>query len=82
MWAEGLIEDDGSVGTEKSWTANWTTTTTVTRRQVFPAGRSIAVSHSYKPFVGGSVGGRLDPQYRKEAEFAEARRQYCIDDDS
>lgn len=79
--ADGLIEGGGSDGTQELWTAFWTVRTSVTRRQVFPAGRSIAVSHSYKPFVGGSVGGRLDASARREPEFAEARRKYCIDAD-
>ena len=54
--------------------------TTVTRKQVFPAGRPVRVGHSYKPFAGGSVGGRFDAAWRKEADFARVRAEYCIDD--
>lgn len=80
MIAEGLIEEYGSDGKQTLWAAHWTTATSVTRRQIFPAGRSVSVSHSYKPFTGGSVGGRLEPDNRKTREFAEARTKYCIDD--
>ena len=79
--ADRLIEEAGSDGKQTLWSAFWTTSTTVTRRQVFPAARSIAVSHSYKPFVGGSVGGRFDADYRGTPEFRETRAKFCIDDD-
>lgn len=78
--ADGLIAEGGTDGTQMLWEALWTVSTSVTRHQVFPAGRSVAVSHSYKPFIGGSVGGRFDRVRRREADFAEVRAEYCIDD--
>jgi hypothetical protein len=78
--AEGLIADDGSDGVQRLWVGKWTVATAVTRRQIFPAGRSIRVEHSYVPYVGGSVGGYLDPQYRSDEDFAARRNRYCIDD--
>lgn len=81
--AEGLIEEDGA--TPPGWTAHWTTKTAVTRTQVFPAGRPVKVSHSYKPFAGGSVGSilkkdlRLSPDLK--GEVAAHRAKFCIDDD-
>jgi hypothetical protein len=77
---DGLIEN---IGDEKQpdWQAKWTIKTTVTRRQLFPAGRAIRVEHSYVPMAGGSVGGGLNREYRREADFADKRRTYCIDDD-
>jgi hypothetical protein len=78
--AEDLIVEDGSDGVQASWAARWTLVTTVTRRQIFPAGRSVRVEHTYVPYTGGSVGGYLDPKYRREADFAAHRRRYCIDD--
>ena len=51
----------------------------MTRRQVFPAGRSVRVEHTYVPYTGGSVGGYLDPQYRNQDDFAAYRRRYCVD---
>lgn len=82
--AEGLIEETGSDGKQTLWTAHWTTKTTVTRTQVFPAGRPVKVSHGYKPLAGGSIGGLLDAEFRKNPEFAAEvrvrRDKYCVDD--
>ena len=78
--AEGLIAEDGTDGKQTLWDAFWTVSTTVTRKQVFPAGRPVRVGHSYKPFAGGSVGGRFDAVWRKEADFARVRAEHCIDD--
>ena len=81
--AEGLISDEG-VPESPSWTPHWTTRTSVTRTQTFPAGRPVKVSHSYKPFVGGSVGSILKKDLRTQpdlrAEVAAHRAKYCIDD--
>jgi hypothetical protein len=78
--AEGLIVEDGSDSVQALWAAKWTLATTVTRRQTFPAGRSVRVEHTYVPYTGGSIGGYLDPEYRTQADFAAHRRRYCIDD--
>lgn len=81
--AEGLLKNAGD---EQSpyWLAGWVTKTTVTRTQIFPAGRPIRVSHSYKPLAGGSVGSILKANLRKDAMFAkevaEHRAKFCIDD--
>lgn len=58
----------------------WTVSTSVTRRQVFPAGRSLDVTHSYVPFAGGSVGGRLSPGQRATPQFQAIRARFCIED--
>lgn len=75
----GLIveEDDGGQG--PVYSSAWKTRTIVTRKQVFPAGRTIAVSHRYKPLAGGSVGGSLCKQYRKET-LPFYKEKYCIED--
>lgn len=79
----GAVKNDGDAA-QPYWNAHWTTRTTVTRTQVFPAGRSIRVSHSYKPFVGGSVGSIFAPNLRGDPTFAEEvaayRTKFCIDD--
>lgn len=79
----GALKNDGS-DAEPYWNAHWVTETSVTRTQVFPAGKSIRVSHSYKPFVGGSVGSILAPNLRNQADFAEQvaayRAKFCVDD--
>jgi hypothetical protein len=77
---DGLIVDGGNDGRTRFWDALWTVHTTVTRRQTFPAGRSIRVEHSYRPVAGGRVGGGLDPGQRRSAEFRQQRQRQCIDD--
>lgn len=57
----------------------WDTVTHVTRRQLFPAGKTVAVSHRYEPLIGGSVGGVLYPALRKD--YPEHLRKYCVDKD-
>lgn len=79
----GAVKNDGDAA-NPYWNAHWTTKTTVTRTQVFPAGKSIRVSHAYKPFVGGSVGSILAPDLRKQPDLAKEvaayRAKYCIDE--
>ncbi|MFG1477079.1 DUF4424 family protein [Xanthobacter sp. V4C-4] len=78
---EELLIDGGTDGKTHLWDALWTVHTSVTRRQTFPAGRSIRVEHSYRPFVGGRVGGALEPSLRRTPEFRGQRQRQCIDDD-
>lgn len=77
---EELLIDGGTDGKTQLWDALWTTHTTVTRRQLFPASRSLRVEHSYVPFAGGRVGGGLNPDQRRTPEFREQRQRQCIDD--
>jgi hypothetical protein len=73
---EGLLREVDGGG---YWTANWQIQTHVTRKQVFPAGKTISVDHSYNPVGGGSVGGIMEKNYRSERGFKEYAAQYCID---
>ncbi len=59
----------------------WQSTTYITRQQIFPAGKTVFVEHSYKPVTGGSVGGALIPEYRKgeNSGFAQYAGRYCMD---
>lgn len=59
----------------------WQLVTHITRKQIFPAGKSINVEHEYMPVAGGSVGGSLVAEYRKnpDTRFADYAKQYCID---
>lgn len=61
---------------------NWQVVTHVTRTQVFPAGATISVEHSYNPDIGGSVGGSLYPTVRQEMPeiLNEYKAAYCVDD--
>ena len=76
---EGLLrrpKDD-----PKSVEPAWQLVTHITRKQIFPAGKTITVEHEYMPVAGGSVGGALVAEYRKNPEmrFADYAKQYCID---
>lgn len=77
---EGLLQNIGAPD-NPDWENRWVTRTIVTRRQVFPAGRTISVEHSYVPMPGGSVGGAFNREYRNTPEFADKRKSYCVDND-
>jgi hypothetical protein len=78
---EGLVyEQDNGNGQVVSYNAQWDFRMTVTRKQVFPAGRSVRVEHRYTPLAGGSVSGSLEPTYRKEDWAQSQIKRYCIDD--
>jgi hypothetical protein len=55
----------------------WDLVTHVTRKQVFPAHRTVEVIHRYAPMTGGSVAGSLFASVRKE--YPGSIKQYCID---
>jgi hypothetical protein len=59
----------------------WQLATHITRTQLFPAGKTIMVEHQYIPVAGGSVGGALVAEYRKnpDSQFSDYAKQYCID---
>lgn len=67
--AEGLLIDDAGSGggAVRNLRPGWVVQTHVTRHQTFPAGETITVEHSYKPFVGGSASTSLNRDYRDEA---------------
>lgn len=74
---EGLLKRDPNDA--NSVIPAWNLVTHVTRRQRFPAGRTVEVFHRYKPFTGGSASGGLERGLRKADWFAEKRRRHCID---
>ncbi len=79
-WAkEGLLAEDSGGW---AWLPRWRVITEISREQVFPAGRTVSVEHSYVPPVGGSAGGMLSKQSREHSpEFLqEYRDRYCVDD--
>ncbi|MCA3555261.1 DUF4424 family protein [Aestuariivirga sp.] len=73
-----IVEEDGG-GEGPVFSSTWKIRTIVTRKQVFPAGRTVAVSHRYKPLAGGSVGGSLYRQYRNET-LPYYKEKYCVED--
>lgn len=76
---DGVITNAGT-DSEPAYIPVWNVRTSITRTQVFPAGKTISVEHSYKPLVGGSVGGALNADYRNEDWGKERTRKYCIED--
>jgi hypothetical protein len=75
----GFIREAGSDG-NPIWEPLWKLRVTVTREQTFPAGKTVTVSHRYRPLAGGSVGGALEPDYRHESWHKEQVKKYCIED--
>lgn len=53
----------------------WQVQRSLVRRQVFPAKSTVNVSHRYTPLIGGSAGGLLDPEVRKE--FPDLVQEYA-----
>lgn len=78
---EMLLGTAPVAGQPQLWDALWTVHTTITRRQTFPAARSIRVEHSYRPVAGGAIGGGLAAEQRRTPEFKAQRQRQCIDDD-
>jgi hypothetical protein len=76
---EGLIHNQGGDG-PPFYASTWSLRATVTRKQIFPAGKTISVEHRYKPIAGGSVGGALNPEFRKEDWSREHGKKFCIED--
>ncbi len=75
--AEGLLKMRDGEGNYVDPT--WQVATRITRKQIFPAGKTVSVEHSYDPQAGGSVGGMLEKDSRKEAYFKEYADAYCVD---
>jgi hypothetical protein len=71
--AEGLLRK----AENGEYFPTWDLATHVTRKQLFPAGKTVEVTHRYAPMIGGSVAGGLDPALR--TEYPGHIREYCID---
>jgi hypothetical protein len=85
MADDGLLLPAGS--NEKGrplYEPGWIVKTSAVRQQTFPAGRSVAVEHSYRPSVGGSPDTILRKALRQNKAMAKEieryRRDYCITD--
>ena len=61
----------------------WVTQLHITRKQHFPAGKTVIVTHRYNPIVGGSVAGGLLSEYRtgKDGSGEYYAKDYCTDKD-
>jgi hypothetical protein len=76
---EGLLKWQDKNGEKKYIGANWQETTYITRKQVFPAGKTIRIEHSYQPITGGTIGGMMEKSNRKDPGFKEYSASYCMD---
>ena len=81
--ARGIVTpdsyDDGS-GWKTEYAPRWTLKSTYWWRMDFPAGRSIAVRHDYKPSVGGTTGLNFFYDGKPGGPYYENyKRKYCID---
>jgi hypothetical protein len=79
LLAEGLVANQGSAD-DPFFVPAWNLRTSITRRQVFPAHRTVTVEHRYRPLTGGSVGGNLDAAYRGKDWGKAHGRKFCIED--
>lgn len=72
--------DDGS-GWKDVRTPFWALRSTYWWRSRFPAGRDVAVSHRYRPSVGGTAGLSFFWDGKFQDGLADYRRRFCIDRD-
>jgi hypothetical protein len=73
-------EYDAGKGWERHLAPAWTVKETWYWEQAFPAGRDLAVEHSYVPGTGGSVDAALGfPEFRASPEGRAMIRDYCVD---
>ncbi|MES2035446.1 MAG: DUF4424 family protein, partial [Pseudomonadota bacterium] len=81
--ALGLAEVDEydiGKGMETHLMPAWTVKTIFHWQQTFPAGRELAVEHSYTPAAGHSAGTLIGaPGFTGYPEWPETRDRYCID---
>jgi Domain of unknown function (DUF4424) len=69
-------------GMRKQLSPRWTLKTTYLWEQTFPAGKEVAIEHSYKPSVGRSGQTALaDPAAFHQPWLKEYLRKYCLDRD-
>jgi hypothetical protein len=85
MRSLGLADVDeysAGAGMRKQLSPRWTLRTTYYWEQAFPAGKEVAVEHSYKPSVGVSAQTLLgEPEAMKKERLKAYLRKYCIDQD-
>jgi Domain of unknown function (DUF4424) len=75
-----INEYDAGGGMKKHREARWMLQTTYYWEQTFPARAETAISHRYKPSVGGSVQTALgSPDEVREPWYQEYKEKYCFD---
>ena len=74
-----IDEYDAGGGMKKHLEARWMLQTTYYWEQTFPARAETAITHRYKPSVGGSVQTALgSPDEAKEPWYEEYKEKYCF----
>jgi uncharacterized protein DUF4424 len=69
-------------GMRKQLSPRWTLKTTYLWEQTFPAGKEVAIEHTYKPSVGRSAQTALaDPGAFQQPWLKAYMRKYCLDRD-
>jgi len=79
---EGLVHDgsyDAGKGMEKHVAPDWSLRTTYYWEQTFPAGREVAIAHSYTPSVGASVQTRAAAKDASAEEKREYLTRFCTE---
>ncbi len=76
---EGLLAVNGE-GNEAFYWGKWAMRTSITRKQIFPAGKTISVQHRYKPLAGGSVGGTWTKPDLKDDWVKIQIKKYCVEE--
>lgn len=75
------LEFDAGQGWEKQYYPAWTLRSTYSWEAVFPAGETVAVEHSYRPSVGGTVAVTfLAEPYEDYDPATVYKNKYCTDD--
>jgi len=78
----GLIDAESLAMAEPQILPAWTVKETWYWQQIFPAGRTLAVSHRYTPGVGGTAGVALaSREYRASADGRRMQAEFCTDRD-
>jgi hypothetical protein len=86
MVSEGLLLPAGSNERGRPlYAPGWIVKTSVFREQTFPAGKPVAVEHTYRPSVGASSDTILRKALRQNKSMAKEieryRREYCVTDE-
>ncbi len=82
LLAVGLVEEqqyDAGKGMERHLAPLWTFKTTYYWTQVFPAGKTLSVEHTYAPSLGGSVGGMVGAPTMDAETLNYYQTRYCIE---
>ncbi|MDO1581251.1 DUF4424 domain-containing protein [Rhizobium oryzicola] len=78
LFLEDII--DAGKGPQADYTPLWTLRSTYWWKTTFPAGKTVRVSHRYKPSVGGTVEISFVQDGKPNQYYKEYAARYCMDD--